>query len=195
MIGTHGTLLLAAHTASPRQPAEVCAVRFLSSEESEVAFERLGFRRDRLIENSRAASRLKALRFIYGRPEDFAHDVAIAISEQFVGSSTCLLWTFGANRPCRDPRDLPGYQEWRRAQGEARPLAEAPGHLFQADETDLVVAGIEWAFRSNWNALISASPMAPVIRLYDGDQLTIYCRSRPKRLIARLDALHMLHLE
>ena len=69
---------------------------------------------------------------------------------------------------------------------------EAPGHLFETDERDLLAKVIAWALRLRWEAYIAAKANKFVLRVCHDDFLTLYSRSTPSGL---LDDLRKLGLE
>jgi hypothetical protein len=169
-------------------------MRFMSTEEAAASFERLGFERENLIRGSRAESRLKTSRYVYDNPRPIARSVAEAIVQQFGVYSNCLVWRFGKGLGSPQPRDVGRYADWRRARGEMRPLEAASGHVFETNEAELAAAVIEWALLLSWNTLMTATPGKPIIRLFDGDKITIFSRSSPTALRSKLEALDLTYV-
>ena len=159
-------------------------------------FAKLGIDRDGLIAGSRGADRYKTLEAFY-KPNLVADQMGAFITAGQGRHTQCLVWcgdlVFGdRSLEPNPPRAWLDYAKWRKAMGEPRVLYDAPGHLFELQERDLLAQVVAFAIRLGWDAYVAAKPNKFVLRVCRDDYLTIYSRSTPSGL---LDDLRTLGLE
>ncbi|UPK07611.1 hypothetical protein [Bradyrhizobium sp. 170] len=169
-------------------------MRFVTQSESEPFFLKLGISRSGLVPGSHSAIRLKTFDAYYQSRLSVAAQVADALATHQGNFTACLLWAHDlvwGDRSLeeRPPSDWAEYRRWRQTRGEKRSLRDAPGHFFDNGERDTLASVIEWAIHMGWDTLIAAKPNKAAIHLSHDDRITIYARSRPSELIARLTAL------
>src|ERR1700761_5540937 len=119
-------------------------MRFSSRAECEALFGRLGVGRRGPIAGTWAA-RLKAFIGYYKSPLPTAAQVGKALARSQGDFLLCCLW---ADDILGDSRETPAhrrYRRWRSACGEKGPLCDAPGHMFEAGEGDLLAEVAEMA--------------------------------------------------
>jgi hypothetical protein len=176
------------------EKAGASRMQFVTQSEAEPFFLRLGINRLGPLAGSRSATRLKVFDAYYQSRLPVARQVSDALVDCLGDFTVCSLWAHDlvwGDRSLEDdaPPDWAEYRQWREAQGERRPLREAPGHLFDARERETLAKVINRAIHMGWDALIAAKPNKAVIQLSHDDRITVYARSKPGELFAGLTAL------
>ncbi|MDQ0467117.1 hypothetical protein [Labrys wisconsinensis] len=169
-------------------------MHFVTRSESERFFERMGIDDRGPMPGSRSDARLKIFDVYYQSRLAVADKVSRVLASRQGDFSTCHLWVHGLPFGDRSldetpPPDWARYRRWREATGETRSLYEAPGHVFQEGEQEVLARVIEFAILLGWDALIAAVPHKGVLDLSHDDRITIYARSRPSGLIVGLERL------
>jgi hypothetical protein len=163
-------------------------MRFASKAECEALFGRLGFDSNGPIAGSRA-TRQKTFEGFYRSPLASPAYVSKVLATGQGDFTACCLW---ADDVLGESRNTPAhgrYRRWRRAHDEDQSLYDAPGHMFEEGESELLAEVIEMAMEIGWNALVLAKPVRPVIQISHDDWIALHARGRPSALIRRLDAL------
>jgi hypothetical protein len=75
------------------------------------------------------------------------------------------------------------YRQWREANGEKRPLYDAPGHQFAPHEVEHLSNSLEYALQLGWDALVAAKPKRQLLLRSHDDRMEIY-RGFERRLLA-----------
>lgn len=173
-------------------------MRFTDKQEAAAAFARLGFDASgKLVAGSHGAAHLRAEGFYYdsGRLRSgLAGDLSCAMIDELGEFSSCLLWACDLvwgdrSREAAPPDEWLAFRRWREEHGESRGLYDAPGHAFGPGERATAGFVIEKALLLGWDALIMTKAGKPILRLSHDDDITIFSRSRPGRLIHRLEKL------
>jgi hypothetical protein len=111
---------------------------------------------------------------------------AIAASTgKFTHVTLLFLWCLsgGWNEETAASGPWSRYRQWREGTGEKRPLYDAPGHQFEADEVEHFSKAIEFALQLGWDALVAAKPRRQLLLLSHDDRMEIY-RGFERRLLA-----------
>jgi hypothetical protein len=169
-------------------------MRFITKSESEAYFAKLGIEGRGLVPGSRSAVRLKTFDIYYRSPFAAAREVAHALAVHQGDFSACLLWACGLifgdrSLEAAPPPGWSDYRHWREAHGESRSLYEAPGHVFDAGEGEMLSRIIALAIVMGWDALVAAKPGKFTIHLSHDDRISIYARSQPSGLFGALSPL------
>jgi len=97
----------------------------------------------------------------------------------------------GTRSEGRQPPVWQAFIRWRSDAGEIRPRHEAPGHLFEATETEELAVALEHINNTRCDAVLLGLPLRHVVEFYDGDLLIVQSRHNLTRLSARLARLEM----
>ena len=166
-------------------------MRFITKSESEAYFAKLGIEGRGLVPGSPSAVRLKTFDIYYRSPFAAAREVEHALAVHQGDFSACLLWACGLifgdrSLEAAPPPGWSDYRHWREAHGESRSLYEAPGHVFDAGEGEMLSRIIALAIVMGWDALVAAKPGKFTIHLSHDDRISIYARSQPSGLFGAL---------
>jgi hypothetical protein len=169
-------------------------MRFTSKVEAEAFFRSLGIGPGGLAPGNRSATRFKSDDLYYRSRLATAREVSLVLADAQGDFTECAVWPFDlvwGDRSLEEhaPPDWIAYARWRQQHGETRPLREAPGHLFDANERSELARLLELAIYMGWDTLVAARPAKVLVELSHDDRITIRARSRRRALIARLERL------
>jgi hypothetical protein len=66
------------------------------------------------------------------------------------------------------------YRQWRNANGETRPLYDAPGHQFESHEARQLAEAIVFSLALGWDALLTARPGRRLMVLSHDDRIEVH---------------------
>jgi hypothetical protein len=172
-------------------------VRFISKSDAEAFFRPLEIGPGGLMPGSRAATRFKSDDLYYRSRLNTAREVSLTLADAQGDFIECAVWPFAlawGDRSLeeRAPADWITYAQWRQQHGETRPLHEAPGHLFDANDRSELARLLELAIYMGWDTLVAARPTKVLVELSHDDRITIHARSRQMALIAKLERLGVM---
>jgi hypothetical protein len=81
------------------------------------------------------------------------------------------------------------YRRWRAANGDERPLYDAPVQQFGSDDVDLLSDTIAFALELGWDAIVSVRPGRQLMLLSHDDRVEIYRGFNVRELAGQLDGL------
>ena len=133
-----------------------------------------------------------AATFAYKSRMKEADTVVEHLVDHFGHFSWALLWAYDFAWGDRSQEDNPladwrQYAEWRRRQGEDRPLYDAPGHRFEADERATLIEAVKFAIYTGWDGVLVGRPLTCLISLSHHDIIKVQSRHSLSALAQQLN--------
>lgn len=170
-------------------------MRFLSSPESEELATRVGLDPHDIRDGARMRNMKSGAFFFYKSPmtDDHAHAVARHLIDLLGEFSFAMLWAydlpFGDRLRDENPEGWRRYAQRRQAAGESRTLHDAPGHLFEPNDSIEIADAIAFAIEAGWDAVMIARPLRCLVTLSHDDLIAIQSRHNLTALSSKLTRL------